>query len=155
MAYIRISALQGPTIVNYVRAAAGETDDLLNQRLAAVDISLPQLELLDHLARLSGPAPLGLLAELLECSRSNVTQLVDRLQRRGLIWRMVDARDRRTVLARLTREGIRRHDTGLEVVIDLERDLRGAFSGDVLRQLLSGLAELRDAASDSRTYQHT
>lgn len=155
MVYIRISALQGPTIVNYVRAAAGETDDLLNQRLAAADISLPQLELLDHLARLSGPAPLGRLAELLECSRSNVTQLVDRLQRRGLIWRMVDARDRRTVLARLTSEGIRRHDTGLEVVIDLERDLRGAFSGDVLRQLLSGLAELRDAASDSRTYQHT
>jgi DNA-binding MarR family transcriptional regulator len=119
MTYIHLPALQGPTIVNYVRAAAGETDDLLHQRLAAVDISLPQLELLDHLVRLSGPASLGRLAELLDCSRSNVTQLVDRLQRRGLVGRMVDSQDRRTVLARLTREGIRRHHVGLAVLIHL------------------------------------
>ena len=155
MIYIPLPALQGPTIVNYVREAADETDDLLHQRLAAVDVSLPQLELLDHLVRLSGPVPLGRLAELLDCSRSNITQLVDRLQSRGLLDRIIDSEDRRTVLAGLTREGIRRHHAGLAVVINLERDLRGAFSSDVLRQLLSGLADLRDAASDSRTYQHT
>lgn len=155
MTYIRLPAIQGPTIVNYVREAAGETDDLLQQRLEAVDISLPQLELLDHLVRLSGPVSLGRLAELLDCSRSNVTQLADRLQRRGLLTRIIDPQDRRTVLAGLTREGIRRHNAGLAVVIHLERDLRGAFSGEVLRQLLSGLADLRDAASDGRTHQHT
>ncbi len=66
---------------------------------------------------------------------------------------MVDPEDRRTVLASLTREGIRRHHAGLAVVISLERDLRGAFSSDVLRQLLTGLADLRDAASDGRTNQ--
>lgn len=153
MTYLQFLAPEGPTIVNYVREAADETDTLLQQKLYEAEVSLPQLEFLDHLVRLERPAALGELASLLDCARSNVTQLMDRLERRGLVSRAYDPTDRRGVRAALTREGIRRHLAGLAIVVSLERDLRGAFSHDVLRQLLSGLAELRDAASD-RSHLH-
>jgi DNA-binding MarR family transcriptional regulator len=112
------------------------------------DVTLPQLECLDHMVRLERPAALGELAARMACSRSNITQLIDRMERRGLVRRTVDPTDRRGVRAVLTREGMRRHHVGLSIVVHLERDLRGAFSEDVLRQLFSGLAELRDAAAD-------
>ena len=110
-------------------------------------VSLPQLELLDHLARLGHPVLLGDLAEHLDCARSNVTQLVDRLQQRGLIARRPDPADRRSVRASLTREGLRRHALGVEAIFGVEHDLRRGFSDEQLRQLLMGLAELQDMAA--------
>ncbi|AZQ40009.1 MarR family transcriptional regulator [Streptomyces cyaneochromogenes] len=50
---------------------------------------------------------LGELATLLHCDKTNITGLVDRLQRRGLLTRQPDPDDRRMTRVHLTPEGER------------------------------------------------
>ena len=53
------------------------------------------------------PTPMHELAKALHCDRSNVTGIVDRLEKRGLVRRDADADDRRVKLLVLTEEGDR------------------------------------------------
>ena len=54
--------------------------------------------------------PLGELADRLEVTPRNVTGLIDRLERDGLVERIDDPDDRRMTYARLTHEGARKLD---------------------------------------------
>jgi DNA-binding MarR family transcriptional regulator len=76
--------------------------------LAPYELSLAKLGVLEALAQAGEPLPLGQLAERIACVRSNVTQLVDRLEEEGLVRREPDAADRRVTRAALTAEGRRR-----------------------------------------------
>jgi DNA-binding MarR family transcriptional regulator len=67
---------------------------------------------------LNGPTPMRALAGMLHCDASNVTGIVDRLERRGLAARQSDPADRRVKLVQLTPQGVRAHD-------QLERALLG------------------------------
>src|SRR5579864_579686 len=58
------------------------------------------------------PISLSELAEKLTCVRSNVTQLVDRLEADGLVKRIDDPADRRAVRAEVTRLGRERYAAG-------------------------------------------
>ena len=60
---------------------------------------------LTQLALAGEPLTLGDLAARLSCVRSNITQLVDRLEADGLVRRVDDAADRRSVRAELTDRG--------------------------------------------------
>lgn len=53
------------------------------------------------------PLPLGQFADHLSCAKSNATQLIDRLEAEGLVRRIPDPHDRRSVLAQITDEGKR------------------------------------------------
>jgi DNA-binding MarR family transcriptional regulator len=52
-----------------------------------------------------GGAPIGTLADAMQCHSSNVTGMVDRLEARGLVRRQPDKSDRRVKLVALTPEG--------------------------------------------------
>jgi DNA-binding MarR family transcriptional regulator len=69
------------------------------------------------------PVPLSSLAERCSCVRSNMTQLVDRLEAEKLVQRVSDPNDRRSVLAALTPEGRARHDEGARVLAKAEREM--------------------------------
>lgn len=70
----------------------------------AFDLTVPQVCVL---VRLRQPRTMGSLAVELECDASNITQIVNRLEARGLVSREEDPIDRRSRLLRLTREGLR------------------------------------------------
>jgi DNA-binding MarR family transcriptional regulator len=80
--------------------------DLHQQHLAELDLTLPQAQVLRVLRR-SGAVPTGRLACELRISAPAVTQLTDRLIRKGLIERQTLAGDRRTVLVALSLKGKR------------------------------------------------
>ena len=67
-----------------------------------LDLHPQQLFALKHL---DGPLPMGALAEYLHCDSSNVTGIVDRLEKRGLIERRASERDRRVKVLVVTAEG--------------------------------------------------
>ena len=69
-----------------------------------LDLHPQQLFALKHL---DGPLPMGALADYLHCDSSNVTGIVDRLEKRGLVERRSAERDRRVKLLVLTDEGER------------------------------------------------
>jgi DNA-binding MarR family transcriptional regulator len=78
----------------------------------------------------------------LACVKSNITQLVDRLEADGLVARKPAPNDRRTKLASLTAAGRRAFEDGARVQHDAERDLLKRLSVDETRQLGSLLSKL-------------
>lgn len=69
------------------------------------DITPQQAQLLCVL--ISGPVGMTELSRLLHLEKSSLTGLVDRIERRGLIARIREARDRRACQVALTDEGTR------------------------------------------------
>jgi DNA-binding MarR family transcriptional regulator len=59
---------------------AEHVQERLETALAPTGLSLAKLGALRHLAEADEPLPLGQLAERIACVKSNVTQLVDRLE---------------------------------------------------------------------------
>ena len=96
--------------------AAHRIDARLKKALAGVRLSCPKFAALSVLTAHDQPISLGELAEKLTCVRSNVTQLVDRLEADGLVRRTDDPADRRSVRAEATRLGRERHAAGAKVV---------------------------------------
>lgn len=73
----------------------------------AAELDLPPAQAM-ALATLRAPAPMRDLAEMMACDASNVTGIVDGLERRGLVRRQPDPADRRVKHLVLTEEGERR-----------------------------------------------
>ena len=73
--------------------------------LSRVGLSYAKYEVLKHLHDAGGPLSLGALAEGQQCARSNITQLVDRLEAEGHVRRVDDPDDRRGVRAEITPSG--------------------------------------------------
>jgi DNA-binding MarR family transcriptional regulator len=87
------------------------TTDLLSRRLAPVlkgeDLSSTQYNVLRILRGAGGDLTCGEIGDHMISRDPDITRLLDRLERRGLIARHRDTRDRRTVLTRITAEGLR------------------------------------------------
>src|SRR5688500_15367096 len=106
-------------------------------------LSLAKFGALAQLAAAGEPLPLSVLADRRACVRSNITQLVDRLEADGLVKRSDDPKDRRSVRAELTDEGLRRYQSGLKALTAIEKEMFSSL-GNVRRdQLLELLAALR------------
>ena len=87
-------------------------EERLEAALEQTGLSLAKLNALRHLVEADSPLALGQLAEKIACVKSNVTQLVDRLENDGLVKRMPDPNDRRSVLAAVTDDGRARYQAG-------------------------------------------
>ncbi len=104
-------------------------------KLSGLGLSLPKLAALRALSDAGESMPLGQLAARLSCVKSNITQLVDRLETDGFVARAHDPNDRRSRLAVLTPAGRKACDEGTRVQEETERELFGALSQDEARQL--------------------
>ena len=85
-----------------VLEAAREVEARLESALGGVGLSLAKFGVLARLVEAGEPLPLGSLAERCSCVRSNMTQLVDRLETERLVERVQVPNDRRSILATLT-----------------------------------------------------
>jgi DNA-binding MarR family transcriptional regulator len=104
-------------------------------KLEVVGLSLPKLLALKALSEAGESMPLGQLAERLSCVKSNITQLVDRLEADGFVARQADPADRRTRLAVLTVKGRKACRDGARLQQDTERDLLARLTRDEAAQL--------------------
>src|SRR5258708_15062203 len=81
----------------------------LEEALAGVKLSGAKHAALSFLVIQDQAISLSELAAKLTCVRSNITQLMDRLEADGLVKRIDDPADRRAVRAEVTRFGPERH----------------------------------------------
>jgi len=125
-----------------VLRAAASLESHVEARLATIGLSLPKLAALHHLALSGDSLPLGQLAERLSCVKSNVTQLVDRLEADGLVSREPDPNDRRSRLAVITPPGRKLYDQGVRIRQEAEQELFGVLTPDESRQLSELIAKL-------------
>lgn len=122
--------------------ASSVLESRVEARLSEVGLSLAKLAALDRLTEAGESLPLGQLAERLSCVKSNVTQLVDRLEADGLVSRTGDPNDRRSRLAVLTVAGRSAYLKGSEIQSQTERELFGVLTqdeSDTLHELLGKL----------------
>ena len=87
------------------------TTDMLSRGLVGVlkseDVSPTQYNVLRILRGAPDGLPCGEIASRMITRDPDVTRLLDRLEKRGLISRGRETRDRRMVLARITAEGLK------------------------------------------------
>ena len=125
-----------------VLSAAAERRERLEAALAAVGLSVSKFDALDQLIQAGEPMTLGSLAGRLQCVRSNVTQLVDRLEAEGLAKRGGCSDDRRAIRATVTPVGLERHAAGLEAIRSVQNDVArrlGPIQRAQLVELLSAV----------------
>lgn len=122
--------------------AASALESEVESRLNKAGLSLPKLAALHQLAEAGGSLPLGQLAERLSCVKSNVTQLVDRLEADAFVERAPDPNDRRSRLAVLTESGRRAYDEGARIQQDAERELFGVLTAAESAQLIELIQKL-------------
>jgi DNA-binding MarR family transcriptional regulator len=108
--------------------AAHDLEGRLEQGLSNVGLSMAKHGVLKILADAGEPLSLSELATRQACVRSNITQLVDRLEADGLVRRMPDPDDRRGVKAALTAGGIDRQTAGARVIEQVRDDFSRALS---------------------------
>src|SRR6185436_18755642 len=123
--------------------ASSVLEGRVEARLADVGLSLAKLAALNRLTEAGESLPLGQLAERLSCVKSNVTQLVDRLEADGLVSRTGDPNDRRSRLAVLTDAGRDAYQKGRQIQIETEQALFGALTQDESATLHTLLAKLK------------
>jgi len=122
--------------------AAGAAQAELESNLAPLHLSMAKLALLRVLLEAGESLPLSQLAGRLACVKSNVTQLVDRLEKDGFVVRKPDPADRRTTLAVLTKSGRDACEKGTRVQQDTERNLSRPLTSNEARQLAVLLEKL-------------
>jgi len=133
----------GRTPLFAVLHAASALEARVEEQLAEVGLSLPKLAALHQLSQAGDSLPLGQLAERLACVKSNVTQLVDRLEADGLVVRAADPNDRRSRLAVITEGGKSAYERGMHIQQRAEREIFGSLSREestALHELLEKIA---------------
>lgn len=131
-----------PLGISALLRAAGSLEGFVEHKLAEVGLSIPKLAALQRLADAGDALPLGVLAERLACVKSNVTQLVDRLEADGFVSRVTDALDKRCRRAIITDAGRRAREEGARVQREAEQLLFEALSDEDREQLASILTKL-------------
>lgn len=118
------------------------TTDLLSRRLALVlkgaDLSPTQYNVLRILRGAPEGLACGEIADRMITRDPDVTRLLDRLEKRGLIARSRESKDRRMVLTRITPEGL----TALAELDQPIQDLHREQLGHLGRNRLGALSEL-------------
>ena len=129
----------------------------LARALQPLDIKPPHLDILVNLFRTPGISQQDLADKLL-VGRSNLSMLLPQLEKRGLIVRSGDPRDRRILRLELTAEGIRLTEEAIVIQSELiDRTMKTATAeecdlvGDVMMRIineLTGSGETEPPAND-------
>ena len=122
--------------------AAHRIEARLEEALQQVNLSGPKYAALAILVGANKSITLSELADKLTCVRSNVTQLVDRLETDGLAKRVDDPSNRRIMRVEITKHGRDLHTAGEKLVSAILKDVMKELSGvdqKVLQKVLEGV----------------
>lgn len=87
------------------------------------------------------------ILEILEIPASTLTSAVDRLEKRGLLRRVISARDRRSYGLELTAEGLRAQEEHVKEEETVMRSVLGAYSREERSELVRLLCILAGSIS--------
>ncbi len=106
---------------------------------AAGMLSPPQLWFLKRLYDAGAPQPISYFADDIFSNLSNASQMIDRLESDGLVYRIDNPRDRRSKLVELTEEGVQRMNHAHERHHLLAQELLEPLSEEERRAALATL----------------
>ncbi|HUI00131.1 MAG TPA: MarR family transcriptional regulator [Nitrososphaerales archaeon] len=116
--------------------------DAMSSSASEDDLTLQQFAMLRLVGR-AGPLPMNKLSEELRVSPPNITGIVDRLEKKGLVKRVESQADRRTKEIHLTETGnvvLRRVRKGYTEALQESLDALTPEEQDILAKLMRKLA---------------
>jgi DNA-binding MarR family transcriptional regulator len=120
----------------------------VDEALRPLDLTFARYEALVLLAfSRQGSLPMGKMGDRLMLHPTSVTNIIDRLERQGLVGRLAHPTDRRTTLAEITDEGRRLVAKATEAVGATGFGLNG-LTAEELDQITALLRKTRIAAGD-------
>ena len=138
------SRLPGPTSLEEPWRRLREAYRTLRPRwaasLARFDLSLPEYEVLELCG--SFPAKAAAIARATGITPAGVTDVIDRLERRGVVRRAADPTDRRAVLVQLTPAGRTLYREAQSARREVLQGLLEAMTDRERRSLVLGLTAL-------------
>jgi DNA-binding MarR family transcriptional regulator len=105
--------------------AARAVENRLEAACSRAGLSMAKFSVLSQLVAAGEPLALGELAGRLSCVRSNMTQLVDRLEADGLVRRVSCPTDRRSVKAEISELGRERQVNAAAEVAKVNAEVAG------------------------------
>lgn len=130
-------------VIRSVFQLARALESELERVLGEVRLSGAKFMALTHLVDADEPMALSELAAQCACVRSNITQLVDRLEAEKLVRRLDDPADRRSRRAAITPLGRSRQAAGMKKVSEVRRRLGKALAAVDHEALDRALDELQ------------
>jgi DNA-binding MarR family transcriptional regulator len=127
------------SLINGARAL----EQRLEQALTKAGLSMAKFGALTHLVEAGEPLSLGECAQRMTCVRSNITQLMDRLEDEGFVRRVADPDDRRAVRAEVTALGAERQAAGAREVVKVQREWAATLKGLDRQALQRALGALK------------
>ena len=128
-----------------------EAGQMIEQRMEeaaqAHGLSVAKMGVLHALVQKGEPVPLGVLSRELRCVKSNITQLIDRMEVDKLVRRIPDPGDRRSIRAEITEEGRRRYEEGWQALAQVRQEILAALSERDREQLLRLVALIHEGSS--------
>ena len=113
------------THVLAVLHAARAVENKLEAACSQAGLSMAKFSVLSQLVAAGEPLALGELAGRLSCVRSNMTQLIDRLEADGLVRRVSCPTDRRSVKAEISELGRERQAHAAAEVAKVNAEVAG------------------------------
>jgi DNA-binding MarR family transcriptional regulator len=112
--------------------------------LESVGLTGPKYMTLEQLIRAGGSLSLSALADCRKCVRSNITQLVDRLEDDGLVERVNNPDDRRAIRARITDLGHERFSAAAAAIQAVQEELASKLTADQRAGFVNALMALQN-----------
>jgi DNA-binding MarR family transcriptional regulator len=137
----------GPCLEEIAFLEMCRTTDLLSRRVSLLlkseDLSATQYNVLRILRGAPDGLPCGEIGNRMITRDPDITRLLDRLEKRGLISRCRETKDRRMVMARITPDGIQLLFRMDEPVREAHRGQLGHLGRDRLKTLVTLLQAAR------------
>jgi DNA-binding MarR family transcriptional regulator len=123
--------------------AAHALEQRMEAALEEVGLSTAKFAALTHLVGAAEPLSLSECAARMTCVRSNITQLMDRLEADGLVRRVDDPADRRGVKAVVTPLGTERQAAGAKQMARVQKEFAKTLAGVDQGALARALAAIQ------------
>ncbi len=115
----------------------------INDRLREIGLSVPQCDVITTLSEREGIAQQE-LAQRLYVTKGNISGLIDRLAKAGLVERRQSQEDKRSHALFLTEEGRRLAAKGIEIQRMFVANAFAGIDNRLLQELEAGLIAVRD-----------
>lgn len=140
--------LEQEAMLNVLRTAATLSDPM-NRLLKNHGLSMAKLNILRILCGEGQPTACSLIKQRMIAMVPDVSRIIDRLERDGLVNRIRSTRDRRVVHVQITEAGRKLLDRVNPEVVRQHRQLLQSLSKEELRVLNDLLVRAREAANRS------
>lgn len=129
--------------INYLLTIAQRgVSQMMTQRLAPFDLTPSQYGVLNCLWLSERPLLPREIAEMLSLETSTVSGILDRMQKKGLIDRMINEENRREIFVSLTEKGASLEEEVVQTVDQVNADVLENFGAEEVAQLKTQLREI-------------